>query len=738
MISISGLSDQSQAQGDPTIDLERIQRATVFIMQARNIGSDLIVTCVGSGTVVSRDGLILTNAHNTVQSEICSGETLIIAFSIRLDEPPVPKYRAEIIQAAPGLDLALLRINQHLDGRLIDPNGLVLPFVELGNSSLVALDETITVIGFPGIGNDSIATGVERGTVIGFVAEPSGGAKSWIKTGVTIPGTMSGGGAYNENGQLIGIPTTAPVIGQAIGTTCQAVQDTNSDSLVDTRDICIPVSGTINSLRPSNFAQPLLRAASLDLAVKLISATNFQNGITGTPRFTRLFFSPAVNEAGLPTTIIRGLPAGSNSLYLFFNYENMRPETVYELRVTTDGIPNPTFSLSPVRWSGGERGLWYIGSSGQPWPNGVYEFTLLADGIAADTARLVIGGAPEATPIMSDLVFGVLDQQGNVLGNGYVLAASNIANARFIYRNLQDGMEWTAVWYFNGNEVRRDTNIWSDGSEGTKTIGIEDPNGLLPGDYRLEIYVEGRLAVTSDFTIAGSQQGAFPQVFTQLHFTSADTPEGASISAPITSFANSVDSLYVLFDWENLSPETLWTMRWSVDGNILYERTVPWGTSESGQNFLMQLTGSRGIPDGTYQVDLLVNGILLATTQAQVGIGQLPINQFAQASGVQLRGQILDADTNQGISGVSFIVISEDFSIEDFVWNEAQIYTLATTDRNGRFQLDRPLEISIGEATVPYSVLIAADGYLPIAVDGFLVDLETPNPLDLTIYLTRD
>jgi S1-C subfamily serine protease len=721
-----------------TIDLERIQRATVFIMQAQNIGSDLIVNCVGSGTIVSRDGLILTNAHNTVQGPGCQGETLVIAFNIRLDEPPVPKYRAEIIQSSTGLDLALLRITQQLDGRLIEPGSLALPFVELGDSSQVNLDDTITAVGFPGIGNDTISTGVQRGTVVGFVAEPSGGAKSWIKTSISIPGTMSGAGAYDEESRLIGIPTTAPVTVQTIGSTCQPIQDTNRDGLVDTRDVCIPISSTINALRPSNFARPLLLAASLGLQVETLNAGNFQAGSTGSPTFRRIFFSPAVNEAGLPTTVIRSLPAGSNSLYLFFDYENMRPDTVYELRVTTDGIPNSTFSLAPVRWSGGERGLWYIGSSGQPWPNGIYEFTLLADGAAADTARLVIGGAPENTPVMSDLVFGVLDQRGNVLGNGYVLAASNIANARFIYRNMQDGVEWTAVWYFNGAEVRRDTNTWSDGPEGTKTIGIEDPNGLLPGTYRLEVYVEGRLAVTSDFIIAGAQQGAFPEIFTDAHFTSADSPEEARTAAPISSFANTIDALYAMFDWQRIAPGTLWTLRWSVDENILFEQTTPWSTAENGENFLMRLSGTSGVPDGTYRVDLLVNGILMGTTEAQVGIGQLPIDRFANASGVQLRGQILDADTNQGVPGVTFVVISEDFSVEDFVWNEAQIYAMAVTDRNGRFQLDRPLELSIGEATVPYSVLIAADGYLPITADGFLVTPETENPLDLTIYLTRD
>ena len=170
----------------------------------------------------------------------------------------------------------------------------------------------------------------------------------------------------------------------------------------------------------------------------------------------------------MPTSVISSLPAGSNSLYLFFDYENMTPETVYELRVTTNGQPNSDFSLAPVRWSGGEHGMWYIGSNDRPWPNGVYEFILFADGIAtpASTARLVIGESPTTAPSFSDIAFGILDLRNNLLGNGFVLpSGGNIASARFIYRNFENGQEWTTIWYLDGHEIpnSRQTNTWVDG-----------------------------------------------------------------------------------------------------------------------------------------------------------------------------------------------------------------------------------------------------------------------------------
>jgi hypothetical protein len=732
LILILGLSAQSLNAQDDTFNLERIQRATVFIMQARAANNDLIVTCAGSGTIVHRAGLILTNAHHTLTNEACPGDILIVAFAAQVSDPPIPRYRAEIVQVNPGIDLALLRINRQFDGRLIEQGALALPFVELGDSAQAELDDTITIVGYPGIGSDPVDT--RRGTISGFAVEPSSKDAAWIRTRAEIPGTMTGGGAYNSAGQLIGIPTTAPVRTTSAGVNCLPIQDSNRDGLVNSSDVCIPVGTFINSLRPSSFARPLLRAASLGLTVDLPSQPETRSQITGAPGFGRLFFAPSVNEAGMPTSTVSRLPTGSNSLYLFFDYQNMTPETVYELRVTTDGIPNQNFSLAPVRWSGGSRGLWYIGSSDQPWPNGVYDFTLFADGRTAGNARLVIGGAAEPEPTFSDIVFGIVDNRGTPLGNGFVLPAGNISNARFIFRNMQVGTPWTAIWYYNGVELARTQDSWSsiDGESGAKTIQIEDPGGLRPGTYRLELYIDNRLSATSDFIIAGAQQGVFPQAFTDARFVTAASPAEAVSAAAVSSFTSAVSTLYGVFNWQQLAPGTLWTLRLSVDNTAFFEQTTPWNNVDTGQNYLVRLNSESTIPDGTYRLELLINNVPLASATAQVGIGQLPIDRLATVSGLQLRGHIYDSSTGKGIPGITFVLITEDYSVAEFEWRQDQIYATAVTDRNGNFQVDRLLQFR-----APYSVIIAAEGYLPIAVDGFAVNTEMPNPLDLVIPLTR-
>ncbi|MFW5709304.1 MAG: trypsin-like peptidase domain-containing protein [Chloroflexota bacterium] len=736
LMSLSGTLSPTQAQETlEGIDLDRVERATVFITQTRTVNNRPVITCVGSGTLISRDGLIVTNTHNTVSNNDCPGDQLIVSLSISSDQPPVPSYYAEVSQANTGLDLALLRITTELNGRAVNRNALSLPFVDLADSSQVSLDETITIVGYPGIGNDPV--GVLRGTITGFVAEPIGGNRSWMKTDTPIPGTMTGGGVYDSNGRLIAVPTTVPVIPLVADATCRLLEDTNGDGLVNAGDRCVPTGGFINALRPSNFVRPLLRGASLGLSVETVTPSSFDFDTSGDPTFSRLIISPSVAN-GMPTTIAQSLPTGTTSLYLFFDYRNMTPETIYELRVTINERPSPTFSLAPVRWSGGRNGLWYIGSSGQVWPNGRYEFTLFINGIASGSLRIDIGTPTLDTPTFLNIAFGIEDQ-GQLYGRNNVLPAGAVANARFLHRNIPEGTEWTAVWYYQGQVLNTITDVWQDTGQDERTIRIANAGGdtpLPPGQYRLELYIEDRLSTMADFTIAGAQDGAFPRVFTETRFASGETPAEAVSGTGSSTFASDISSLFAIFNWELLEPGTLWQMRWLVDDNVFYDQTFPWDNAQTGQNYIVRLNSTdvaNGIPDGTYRVEILISGVLLAVLEAEVGIGQLPIDPFAQTTGVQMNGRILDSETLEGLPNVTLILLTEEYSVVDFVWSEEQVFALATTDNSGRFQIDRPLEFD-----VPYSVIVSAEGYLPITQDGVIVDEETPNPLEIELYLTTD
>ena len=706
-------------------------RATVLVIQAREINDVLVETCVGSGTLVGREGLILTNAHIVEPSDICDGDQILIAISKSLEEPPVPSFRAEMVQVDAKRDLALLQIRQELDGRSLDPRALTLPYAELGNSDDVQLDQTVVFLGFSGIGDAPIrpAEDVLRGTISGFLAEPSVGDRAWLKTDLRIPGVMSGGGVYDLAGRLIGVPTSSPLKTGGSGQ-CIPLRDSNRDGLVDEADRCIPIGADSNAIRPINIFQPLLRAATLGLTIAETPPTTIPLGLA--PSISRLFFATNVRD-GQPNTVVDELLANPASLYLFFDYANMPEDAVYEIRVIVQGVPNPVLSLAPVRWSGEREGTWFFGTSELVLPNGRYQFTVFIDGSAAATRSILIGAATVNAPRFTDIVFGIADDVGNFSGSGYLLPVGGIATARFIHQNIPPGIPWQTRWYYEGVLTSNSADAWIDGVNGIKEISIAPLGGLLPGRYRLELGIEDRLAATADFIIAGNPPTSIPRIFTDLRFVAASDRSALPTAASATTFLRTTNLIYVLFDWQRISQELPWELNWFVDDASFYEHSSLWQSTANGSGVLSRLQGQNLIPEGRYRVELSVAGVVLAEGEFTVGIGQLSSEESREPRGVRLQGQVVDAGTSEGIAGASFILISEDFAVEDWEWDARQVFDRARSDAQGFFQFDRLLQFGI-----PYSVYVSTRGYLPITADGFIVTEDTANPLALTLELVRD
>ena len=766
------LPTPSQAQDEDTPPLVRlnednIKKATVFIMQTVETSGESVITCVGTGTLVSADGLVLTNAHIVEATENCPADRTVIALTLRTNEPPVATYIAETIEFNRGYDLAVLRITRYLDGRNIERGALQLPFVELGDSNTVTIDDTISVFGYPEIGNDPVA--VIRGTIGGFTAEAGLGERAWLRTTAEIPGLMSGGGVYNRNGELIGIPTIAPARAAGEALECRQVYDTNADAQIDNLDLCIPLGGTISAIRPSSLARGLVRAAALGIQPGSEKAPVDLAPPTEPATFRRLFVSTGINEAGMPTNIVTSLPTGTNSLYLFFDYQNMQDGQVYEMRATVGGRPNVLYSLPPVTWSGGERGMWFIGGTVPTgWENGVYEFTLFIEGRQVDSHRITIGGGPRTDPQFSDLVFGIQDPLGNLIGANYVIPEGNIIRARFNFQNMRDGLRWQQRWYQNRNLITppppaESLPQWVGGSSGTSSDpSITSETGFPSGQYRLEIYVQlpaGEdwclvrpdidpslddwcLLVTADFVVAGGAGGANNAqalIFSDFRFA-RDEQGGLPISIVGESMPAGSPAIYVFFNWRQVRPGTPFRWRWLVDNEVLIENRTQWATEVNGENYYFSLVGLPNLPDATYRFELYMGGIRLTdeTVQVEVGLGQLPVEAFASARGVQMTGQVYDAATGQGIPGALFVVLLAEFSVEDFQWQAVQVLGRAVTDEQGFFQI--PALLPRGTLLEPalYSVLIRAEGYLPANSDGITVTTETASPVNLEVRLNRD
>jgi S1-C subfamily serine protease len=234
--------------------------AVVQIVAFYYEGGQLVPGWTGSGSIISPDGLILTNAHVVLPDRYFPVDALAVAFTVAEDRPPEIYYFAEVLQADAALDIAVIGITTDLDGAPVNQAALDLPYVPMGNADNLRLGDGITILGYPGIGGETIT--LTRGEVSGFTAEQGRGSRAFIKTSATIAGGNSGGLAADSEGYLIGIPTQLGYGGDDQYVDCRVLVDTNRDGIVDDQDSCVPTGGFINALRPINLALPLIEAAS--------------------------------------------------------------------------------------------------------------------------------------------------------------------------------------------------------------------------------------------------------------------------------------------------------------------------------------------------------------------------------------------------------------------------------------------------------------------------------------------
>lgn len=95
------------------------------------------------------------------------------------------------------------------------------------------------------------------------------------------------------------------------------------------------------------------------------------------------------------------------------------------------------------------------------------------------------------------------------------------------YKNMPSGAIWERVWYKDGEEQLRTEEQWTGGENGTFDYFLDGDGGPLPaGDWTLELFVEGELLATGNFTIE------LPPTETP---TPTETPSPTPTPAPQTS-----------------------------------------------------------------------------------------------------------------------------------------------------------------------------------------------------------
>lgn len=727
------LAPGALAQDEIDTSIENARQSTVFVMQTFDEGGAQAISCVGSGTLVSDDGLILTNAHLAEPLGPCQGEEIVIALPVRLDEPPVPTYLANVVAIDERLSLAVLQIAGSLDGSLVDPATLNLPFAPVGDVNGLQPGSSVTAVGYPDIGTTPVNT--ESRILTSTISETSGSRFAWVRMDSAIGGVMTGGGIYDGEGNLVGVPTGAPATsGDIPGPSCLSIQDTTGDGAIDASDSCVPVAPEVLAVRPISYAAPLIEAAREQVELTQ-SEGNLLPDPSDAPYVERLFISAQITDHGLPTEIITQAPDSTSSLFVFFDFHNMRHGTPYELRVSRDGLDMPQMSAGPLPWGGAYDGLWYIGTENVIWQPGQYDFTLLINGEAAASTSIPVGGSADGTRI-TDPVF-TAHNSGSQVGSAGVVFPQEIEEIRatFDYTGIRDGAAFREVWYLDGSVVSDFTRLWEGDPSGRTSVSATNLSGLPIGTYRVEIYINDIMRMTGDVTLAGSRdvQTGQPQAFNNYRFFSDITRDGTPLGAEGPILPLGVTKLLLFTNWDFIPLGTEWTYRWYLDGRLIGSQTRYWENGGVGENLWLQLASDDPLPEGEYAVDVLVSNTPMFSASVAVGSGTQPVSgQIAEVNEVFISGQVLDALTGEGVPGALVFVLDVRFESAQFLYDESQILTQAITDREGNFTLPRGLERSNY-----YTVYAFADGYITVLEDFFIVSSEQPSPSTIEIRMNQ-
>lgn len=202
----------------------------------------------GSGSIIDASkGLILTNAHVAAPSAPGSAVREVTP-DIALDDDPdqilvnvvpapgkdaEPRFVAEVVAVDGYLDLAVLQIVETVGGRLVEPDSGDLDGlrqVSIGDSRTLSTGDDVRVFGYPGAAQSSSVT-LTEGVVSGQVKDRRlDSNRAMLNISADISGGNSGGLAVDDAGRLIGVPTLVR-------------------------------GGEVSSMRPSEFAEPLIEAA---------------------------------------------------------------------------------------------------------------------------------------------------------------------------------------------------------------------------------------------------------------------------------------------------------------------------------------------------------------------------------------------------------------------------------------------------------------------------------------------
>jgi len=208
-----------------------------------------------------------------------------------------------------------------------------------------------------------------------------------------------------------------------------------------------------------------------------------------------------------------------------------------------------------------------------------------------------------------------------------------------------------------------------------------------------------------------------------------------TLQDPVTSFPSGTQAMAAAFSFNGMTDGEPWAEEWKVDGEVLYSSQYAWSIGDQGNTFTCLYNSDSGMPEGNYHIELYAGQNLDLLTQADVVVGASTNSGPSQPSNqgvVTVSGQVLDADSQNPLSGAEIYVLKPDFTFSQWKaddYADSDIFTSTKTDNQGYYSLPDKLALNVG-----YTFIMYVDGYSINYADD--LTWSSQDPLDYQLNLT--
>ncbi len=240
-----------------------------------------------------------------------------------------------------------------------------------------------------------------------------------------------------------------------------------------------------------------------------------QESVSAAPYLSEITFCHDVTDDGIPIDPTDEFPPGTVEVWAFFTYDNMQDGMAWGRLWRSEG--EIWLDIRQDTWEDGESG-WAAYGVTEDDPSsplsGTYSLTIyLNDQIVREDTFYVNLTPAQTSPTLS--AFGAIQFAAGItnevvpygVAEAFEYGVTEVY-AVFPFFNMQDGQSFRREWLKDGEIYAERDMAWEEGSIGMDYARLLDEDGLPPGEYTLNLYIDGQVARSAGFTICTAQPEA--------------------------------------------------------------------------------------------------------------------------------------------------------------------------------------------------------------------------------------